>query len=103
MNTHLSEILGFEFGSKSGEAFSVFNMVQAFGVFLFELLEVHVDNYARYLAYVLTLGILGIAASCAAFSFEYKGQPPFKASTVAIKAIRALSRVSRVGQGEKQH
>lgn len=62
-------------------------MVQAFGVFLFELLEAHIDNHARYLAYVFTLGVLGIASSCAAFSFEYKGQPTFKPSTIAKKAI----------------
>jgi len=91
--------LGFEFGLKSGEAFSVFNMVQAFGVFLFELLEAHVDNYARYLAYVLTLGVIGIAASCTAFSFEYKGEPAFKVSSLAT--IHVLSRAT--GQGEKQH
>ena len=27
VNTHLSEILGFEFGAKAGEAFSVYNMI----------------------------------------------------------------------------
>eukprot|EP00347_Sterkiella_histriomuscorum_P000222 403376714 len=70
-NTHLAEMLGFEFESNS-EPFSVFNLVQAFGVFVFELLETYVDTHNSYVIYTWITGIIGIFSCAATFFFDFK-------------------------------
>lgn len=66
-------MLGFEFDdSHTGEAFSVFNMAQAFAVFGFEMLEAHIDSYERYLIYSSVLGCIGLFSAAIAYFFDFK-------------------------------
>lgn len=65
-------MLGFEFDCSLGEPFSVYNMVQAFTVFIFELLEAYIDTQSRYIVYTVVIGVIGFGAALKATSFQYK-------------------------------
>jgi predicted MFS family arabinose efflux permease len=79
VNTQLSEVLAFQLtqtdphqdkSNDSAEAFSVFNMIQAFSVFLFELLESDIDTHPSHVLYALFLGVFGLSSSLLASFFQ---------------------------------
>ena len=73
-------MLGFEFENNS-EPFSVFNLTQALATFMFELVEVYVDTYPRYVVYTIVTGVIGFAACGATYFFDFKnGGVPHKYS-----------------------
>ena len=63
--------MGFEFENNS-EPFSVFNLVQAIAVFIFEIVETSVSSYPAYLFYTIVIGTIGLISCGIAYSFEFK-------------------------------
>lgn len=79
-------MLGFEFDNNS-EPYSVFNMAQSTGAFIFMIIESAVDTNSRYLVYSSFIGIIGILSCSMTFFFEFrdlKSQAPEVRKSIAI-------------------
>jgi hypothetical protein len=72
VNTHTSEVMGFEFEDNS-RPYSVNNLVQALGVFIFEGVEAFLKgNKKSFIIYSIIVGVLGILMNaCTFFGFEF--------------------------------
>ncbi|CDW83344.1 major facilitator superfamily protein [Stylonychia lemnae] len=73
VNTHLTEILGFEFENNS-EPYSVFNLVQSFTVFLFMIIMAFVKSRFEFYAFISITGTLGILICYYSLKFDYKNE-----------------------------
>ena len=74
VNTHMSELLGFEFLPDNVRPFAVFNIVQSMTVFTFLVIEAYVDTLVELAVFNVICGLSG-AAMCAAllwFPFRHK-------------------------------
>jgi hypothetical protein len=71
VNTHVSEILGFEFETNV-EPYSVFNLVQSATVFVFLSIEAYIKSHMQYYAYNIIIGILGLFMCGATLNFKFK-------------------------------
>ena len=74
VNTHMSELLGFEFLPDNIRPFAVFNIVQSMSVFTFLVIEAYVDTLVELAVFNVICGLSG-AAMCAAllwFPFRQK-------------------------------
>lgn len=70
-NTHTSEMLGFEFDSNS-EPYSIDNLVESVGVFMFDIIEAFVSGRKGFLIYNLIVGVLGVAMNACTLLFPFK-------------------------------
>ncbi len=72
VNTHTSEMVGFEFEDNS-RPYSVNNLMQAVGVFIFEGIEAFLKGNKRsFIIYNIIVGVLGILMNaCTLFGFEF--------------------------------
>jgi len=61
-------MLGFEFDNNS-EPYSIFNLAQAMGVFIFQIIESVLDSQTKYLVYSAFVGAFGIYACSLTFFF----------------------------------
>jgi MFS family permease len=71
VNTHLSEILGFEFDNNV-EPYSIFNLVQSLSTFVMLMGEAFVKTRGEFFVFQLTMGIIGILCCASSLAFEYK-------------------------------
>eukprot|EP00347_Sterkiella_histriomuscorum_P023914 403332950 len=71
VNTHISEILGFEFDNNS-EPYSIFNLVQSFAVFLLLIIEAFIKTRTDYFIFIALTGVIGVAICAHSLKFEYK-------------------------------
>lgn len=71
VNTHVSQILGFEYQPDTVLPFSVFNFVQCLTVFLLLLGEAALTP-GLYIPFILVTGIAGLAMCGAVLGFPYK-------------------------------
>ena len=73
-NTHLSEILGFDFENNT-EPFAIFNLVQSIAVFIFLAIEAFVKTKSQYYAYNLVFGLIGLTfLGFFTLTFEFNNQ-----------------------------
>ncbi len=73
INTHSYEILGFEFDNNS-EPYSIFNLAQALGVVVFQLIEAALDSNTKYLVYTAGVGAIGVYSCGLTFFFQFRDQ-----------------------------
>lgn len=71
VNTHLSEILGFEF-ENNVEPYSVFNLVQSMAVFVMLIVAAFVKTHAEHFYFNAIFGILGVLMCSSTLKIEYK-------------------------------
>ena len=64
-------MLGFEFDNNS-EPYSVFNLAQATGVVIFQLIETTLTTRKSYTLYLAVVGIIGICSCGITFFFDYR-------------------------------
>lgn len=76
VNTHMSEILGFEFDDKV-KPYSIFNIIQSISVFAFLSIEAFVRTKLEYLTFNAIAGLLGLAMCSVTLYFPYKGRESF--------------------------
>ncbi|TNV83138.1 hypothetical protein FGO68_gene17752 [Halteria grandinella] len=75
VNTHMSEVLGFEFEDNT-RPFSVFNIVQSITVFCFLVVEAYVNTRSQYYSFNILCGILGMLMCGLMFFFPYTHDDP---------------------------
>ena len=71
VSTHCFELCGFEFDNNT-EPYSLFNFLQALGVFIFQILESVIDTRTKYIVYSSFIGLFGIFACGCTYIFEYR-------------------------------
>ena len=54
------------------EPYSVFNIAQALGVFIFEIIESAVDTREKYIVYTSFIGIIGLYSCGITYFFEFR-------------------------------
>ena len=65
VNTHMSELIGFEFLPDNVRPFAVFNIVQSMSIFTFLVIEAYVETQVELALYNVVCGLMG-AGMCAA-------------------------------------
>jgi len=70
-NTHTSEMLGFEFESNS-QPYSIDNLGQAIGVFVFFIIEAFVYGQKPYIIFNFACGVLGVIMNLTTLGFDFK-------------------------------
>jgi predicted MFS family arabinose efflux permease len=73
VNTHCFELCGFEFDTNT-EPYSLFNLAQAMGVFVFTLIESVIDTRVKYIVYTSFIGLIGVWACGLTYFFEFRNQ-----------------------------
>lgn len=71
VNTHISEILGFEFDNNV-EPYSIFNLVQSFSVFIILIIEAFIKTRTHYFVFITLTGIIGVIICAYSLKFDYK-------------------------------
>ncbi|CDW86465.1 major facilitator superfamily protein [Stylonychia lemnae] len=73
VNTHTMQMLGFEFENNI-EPYSVYNLVEAFGVFIFQLIETYIKNQKARLIYTIIMCIAAFLMCGTTYFFDFKQQ-----------------------------
>ncbi|CDW84340.1 major facilitator superfamily protein [Stylonychia lemnae] len=71
VNINCLQILGFEFDNNS-EPFSIFNMAQALGVFIFQIIESVIDSRIKYMIYTGFIGLIGLYSCGLTYFFDFR-------------------------------
>ena len=78
VNIHTFQILGFEF-TNSSDPFSVFNLVRAIAVLLFEIIQADFDEKdsdwtykSQLIIYTLIVGVLGFCCLLSSYFLDFK-------------------------------
>ena len=71
VSTHCFELCGFEFDNNT-EPYCLFNLLQALGVFIFQILESVIDTRTKYIVYSSFIGLFGIFSCGSTYLFEYR-------------------------------
>jgi len=71
VNTHLSEILGFEF-ENNVEPYSIFNLIQSLSVFVVLIIEAFIKFRAGYFFFNAICGVLGVLMVSSSLRVEYR-------------------------------
>ena len=71
VNTHVFEMLGFEFDNNS-DAFAIYSLVQSIMSFIFQLSQAAIDDRTKYFIYTAVLGVLGIVSVGITYFFDFR-------------------------------
>ena len=71
VNTHISEILGFEFEDNT-RPFSVFNICQCIAMAIFSIIQISVDTQVEYIIFAIFVSILGMVACGNTLRFQFR-------------------------------
>ena len=71
VSTHCFELCGFEFDNNT-EPYSLFNLLQALGVFIFQIIESVIDTRIKYIVYASFIGLIGIYSCGVTYFFEFR-------------------------------
>lgn len=74
VNTHMSELLGFEFLPDNVRPYSVFNIVQSITIFSFLGVEAFVDTPTEMYLFHTFCGLFGLAMCLALLKFPFKSK-----------------------------
>ena len=76
VNTHVQDILGFEFAPDNVRPYSIFNSLQSVVVFVFLIIESAVVTRRDFFIYMGVTGALGIAMCSATYYFPFHEESP---------------------------
>eukprot|EP00347_Sterkiella_histriomuscorum_P022843 403336943 len=71
VNTHVFEMLGFEFDN-SDDAFAIYSLMQSIISFVFQFSQAWVDTKDKYWIYTIIVGVLGIICVSITYFFDFK-------------------------------
>lgn len=86
VNTHCFEMLGFEFDNNV-EPFSVFNLWQALGVFIFSFIETLLETREHYIVFISVIGVLGVLSCGTTYYFDFKASEALVSRNHLTKVI----------------